>query len=345
MVADLVYSKVSSRPARWVVAVPFESEVQKIEELEGKKIATELLQFTKRYFDDRNINVKIEFSWGATEAKVATPALSTTSSWGLLPQVLYLSVPPLWERFLRGEGALLAINAAIVVFAGPPLGTAALQLATSALVLALLYALNDWRDAEDDRRNPKKNQQLVETLVELRRPFLAWLVGLQVGLTVLAFAVLGAEVGCAVAAIFAVNVCYSWWLKGVPVADLLIVWAWGASYVAIVGPPWSVCVAVGLMTAIMHVFQIQEDRDVDAANHVVTTAVGWRHAAGGAVALLCAALYAVLIAPLGPWLALSAFVPLALQVLFADTAKAWMASRVYCGATVLAMLFVLHGHG
>ena len=72
VVADLVYSKVSSRPARWVVAVPFESDDQKIEDLEGKKIATELLQYTKRYFEERNITVKIEFSWGATEAKVVS---------------------------------------------------------------------------------------------------------------------------------------------------------------------------------------------------------------------------------------------------------------------------------
>lgn len=72
VVADLVYSKVSSRPARWVVAVPFESDDQKIEDLEGKKIATELLQYTTRYFKERNITVKIEFSWGATEAKVVS---------------------------------------------------------------------------------------------------------------------------------------------------------------------------------------------------------------------------------------------------------------------------------
>ncbi|KPJ74706.1 MAG: ATP phosphoribosyltransferase [Deltaproteobacteria bacterium SG8_13] len=72
VVADLVYSKVSARPARWVVAVPYESEVRKIEELAGKKIATELTRFTRRYFSDRNIPVKVEFSWGATEAKVVS---------------------------------------------------------------------------------------------------------------------------------------------------------------------------------------------------------------------------------------------------------------------------------
>jgi ATP phosphoribosyltransferase len=72
VVADLVYSKVSSRHARWVVAVPYDSPIQKIEDLNGKKIATELLAFTKRYFSERKIDVSVEFSWGATEAKVVS---------------------------------------------------------------------------------------------------------------------------------------------------------------------------------------------------------------------------------------------------------------------------------
>lgn len=72
VVTDLVYSKVSSRPARWVVAVPYDSPLRKLEDLDGKKIATELVAFTRKYFSDRNINVGIEFSWGATEAKVVS---------------------------------------------------------------------------------------------------------------------------------------------------------------------------------------------------------------------------------------------------------------------------------
>jgi len=72
VVADLVYSKVSSRSARWVVAVPYDSPVERLEDLAGKKIATELTEFTKRYFAERNIEVIVEFSWGATEAKVVS---------------------------------------------------------------------------------------------------------------------------------------------------------------------------------------------------------------------------------------------------------------------------------
>jgi ATP phosphoribosyltransferase len=71
IVADLIYSKASVRKARWVVAVPGGSGIDRIEDLVGKTISTELVNYTTRYFDERNIDVKVEFSWGATEAKVA----------------------------------------------------------------------------------------------------------------------------------------------------------------------------------------------------------------------------------------------------------------------------------
>lgn len=72
VVDDLVYSKVSSRPARWVLAVPFDSNIRQLSDLHGKKIATELVAYTKRFFADRRIDVAVEFSWGATEAKVVS---------------------------------------------------------------------------------------------------------------------------------------------------------------------------------------------------------------------------------------------------------------------------------
>jgi len=68
---DLVYSKASLRPTRWVLVVPERSPVQRPEDLQGKKIATELVNYTRRFFAERKIAVDVEFSWGATEAKAA----------------------------------------------------------------------------------------------------------------------------------------------------------------------------------------------------------------------------------------------------------------------------------
>jgi ATP phosphoribosyltransferase len=71
VVCDLVYSKASFRPTRWVLVVPRDSAVQAPEDLRGKRIATELVNYTKRFFSSRKIPVDVEFSWGATEAKAA----------------------------------------------------------------------------------------------------------------------------------------------------------------------------------------------------------------------------------------------------------------------------------
>ena len=70
-VCDLVYSKASFRPTRWVLVVPESSPVKEPEDLRGKRIATELTNYTKRYFDGLGVPVEVEFSWGATEAKAA----------------------------------------------------------------------------------------------------------------------------------------------------------------------------------------------------------------------------------------------------------------------------------
>ena len=70
VVQDLIYSKVSTQQARLVLVVREDSPFKTIKDMEGKRISTELVNFTKKYFAERNINIHVEFSWGATEAKV-----------------------------------------------------------------------------------------------------------------------------------------------------------------------------------------------------------------------------------------------------------------------------------
>ena len=70
VVQDLIYSKTSASPARWVLVVAEDSPIRQLKDLEGKKIFTEMVNFTRRYFAERNIQVDVEFSWGATEGKV-----------------------------------------------------------------------------------------------------------------------------------------------------------------------------------------------------------------------------------------------------------------------------------
>ena len=69
-ICELIYSKSTDQPCRWVLVVPKDSPIQTPEDLQGKRIATELVGFTRRYLAQRGIDAKVEFSWGATEAKV-----------------------------------------------------------------------------------------------------------------------------------------------------------------------------------------------------------------------------------------------------------------------------------
>ncbi|MCG6863490.1 MAG: ATP phosphoribosyltransferase, partial [Chromatiaceae bacterium] len=69
-IRTLTYSKSLDQPSRWVLVVPKESAIESVQDLNGKKIATELVGFTKRFLQERGVDAKVEFSWGATEAKV-----------------------------------------------------------------------------------------------------------------------------------------------------------------------------------------------------------------------------------------------------------------------------------
>jgi ATP phosphoribosyltransferase len=68
-VADLIYSKRSMRPVRWVLAVPENSDIHSVEDLQGKRIATEVVNLANRWLEKHGVEANIEFSWGATEAK------------------------------------------------------------------------------------------------------------------------------------------------------------------------------------------------------------------------------------------------------------------------------------
>ena len=72
VVEDLVYSKVSKKPTRWVVAVPGDSDITRVDQLNGKRISTELVNVTRKFFEGQGLAVDIIFSWGATAAKAVS---------------------------------------------------------------------------------------------------------------------------------------------------------------------------------------------------------------------------------------------------------------------------------
>src|SRR5260370_40759831 len=70
VLAEMVFSKVSSKPTRWVIAVPEDSPIKTVKDLQGKVIATEAVELVRRHLAQHGVTAEIEFSWGATEAKV-----------------------------------------------------------------------------------------------------------------------------------------------------------------------------------------------------------------------------------------------------------------------------------
>ena len=69
-VCDLVYSRASNVRSKWIIAVPENSKIQSVKDLEGKRIATEVVNITRQYLKDQGVKAEVEFSWGATEVKV-----------------------------------------------------------------------------------------------------------------------------------------------------------------------------------------------------------------------------------------------------------------------------------
>ena len=75
-VAELLFSKSTSRPVRWVIAVPEDSGIRTLKDLQGKRIASELVEGTRRFLAERGIEAEVEFSWGATEVKAGIPGIA-----------------------------------------------------------------------------------------------------------------------------------------------------------------------------------------------------------------------------------------------------------------------------
>lgn len=112
VVQDLVYSKASRRQARWVLAVREDSAIKRPEDLEGKRISTELVNFTTRYFQERGITVDVEFSWGATEAKVVEGLVDAVVEVTETGSTLKANKLKIIEELMKTNTQLIANNTA-----------------------------------------------------------------------------------------------------------------------------------------------------------------------------------------------------------------------------------------
>lgn len=111
-VESFIYSKVSLQPTRWVLCVPERSPVQRLEDLRGKRVATEMVAFTRRVFEQRKTPVEVEFSWGVTEAKAADGLVDAVVEVTETGSSLRANGLRIVEELLRSTPVLVANQAA-----------------------------------------------------------------------------------------------------------------------------------------------------------------------------------------------------------------------------------------
>jgi 4-hydroxybenzoate polyprenyltransferase len=278
-------------------------------------------------------------------------ALPTTAAGATAPTLAWAPLAIAWagvastlHRIRRGEGALLAVNLSLLAYHGGGLGEGLASAAVSVLAILLMYAFNDLYDAPADVSNPKNDRAVTTIYLEHRRAFGMAMLALKLATIALAFAFVGPRATVAVTGVLIVNVVYSMFLKGVPVADVVWCGVWGALYAAIVSGSPSLLLLVGLMTAVCHVYQTLDDRVSDAANGIMTTAVRSASLSRNVLIALSVLLWASLYEPLGAW-ALTAFTPLALFFLTGRPVAGWVLSKVYFAAVWLCLLGLPYATG
>ncbi|MCC6764610.1 MAG: UbiA family prenyltransferase [Deltaproteobacteria bacterium] len=243
------------------------------------------------------------------------------------------------HRVRRGEGALLAINLSLITWHGDAAAMRGVwQALVSVLAILVMYAFNDLYDAPVDWNNPKKDRALIRAWIEHRRAGVVATLCLKLVTLAIASATLGAGPTVAAAAVMAVNLVYSTRLKGVPVADIVAVWAWGSLYAAIVDPSFAVVFLVGVMTGICHLFQTLDDRAPDAANGIATTAVRSPTLSRSVLAALVLVLFGSLHGLLGVAAACTAVAPLVISAAVADAGAGWLLTKAYFAVVWLAFL-------
>ncbi len=270
-----------------------------------------------------------------------TIASVAASHSGVFEAVAWALAASTWHRIRRGEGALLAINFSLIALQtgqGGDGARAAALVVVCTLAIGLMYAFNDLHDAPVDWTNPKKDRRLIAVWVEHRRVGMLAIAALTLVTLGLALATLGPRATAAAAAVMIVNVAYSMRLKGAPVADIAIVWLWGALYAGIVSPSVALVFLVGVMTGVCHLFQALGDRDSDAANHIDTTAVHSATLPRDVLIVLGVLMAVALYGTLGIVGAARAAIPLLFFCPVAVATVGWLLTKGYFAIVWLAVL-------
>lgn len=255
--------------------------------------------------------------------------------------LFYMVWGPLWQRLKRGEGALLGVAFMLLVAEASLNQQGVFFLLAATWLLTCLYGFNDWRDAECDLTNPKKNQVVVGYFLQYQRLGLLLNLLLTASAIVLVFWSASGREALLAVCISVVNVAYSLKLKTLPLIDVLSVGMWGGLFTALFSNVLAICILIGLFTAVSHVFQAETDRDVDKRQHVNTIATTFAPAPSLIVGLCTFASLPILATRLAiPWLVF-ALAPLLLRGLNFKPQMTWLCVKATYAVSFAAFLGLL----
>lgn len=255
---------------------------------------------------------------------------------------LLLLIKPLTNRVKLGEGGLLVLNVIQLIPQGKPIPLFLLECALSFMVLCVLYGYNDYTDAEQDRKNPKKESSFVELILANRALFFYLILLVQATTIILFLMFKGWSIALCLMLLYTTNFLYSHKVKRIPIADILIVSVWGGLYLSLAGNfQWALLTVGGLMTGIAHFFQVHTDKDSDQLSNVTTSAVAFPAWDKWQLFVLCGFLAAGIYLMAGYWLlSLLSFLPFLFYIASRKIIVSWHLSRLTC---FIIWLMILKG--
>lgn len=279
---------------------------------------------------------------GQSQSLTTLAAVGCMAYWFALSHAVAAVCGSMVDRVRRFEGAVLAVNVSLLAVSSLEVSQKVGLVLASVLTLMVLYAFNDFWDAEADRSNLRKNQALV-TLYLRHRATILIVMGLAGAAAVLlGLGSGGTEAVTAGVGVMLINVGYSTLFKGVPVLDVAWCALWGGAFAAMTLAPLRLLFVVALMTAVCHVYQTLADREADAACGVATIAVHAPRLVPLTLVVLCGMLAMVVGSSGHSILALTAFAPILPYFFVENRTMGWLAVKAYFGVLWVVLLSDYH---
>ncbi len=262
----------------------------------------------------------------------------------IIHKTFLLIFKPYTNRIKLGEGGLVVFNITHSLMAEEWSYKVLFSGILSFFVMCALYGFNDFKDAEEDMVNPKKDLGFIELILDNKGLFFVILSFIQILTIIASYFYFGIEISLFLISLYFTNYLYSKKLKSIPIADIIIVCLWGGLYVCLVGSfNWKLMTIAGLMTGVAHFFQVITDKDSDERNRIITSAKFKGVWAKLLLFILCSLLFGVLAFVDGWQLGFISLIPFFVYFFSKNVVFSWYISRFIFFVLWIVTLFYIYG--